>query len=131
MSNESGWKVWIVNYTLKWISQSDFRNRALNWIISDNKSASWLWQLKFSNVDRLYPSWRKWIWNPIEEAVGFIKYIRERYWNPDTAGKMWWHTWSYYNSYRWKNMKKTFKEWYEKNPKSNIAKIQKIYIIKV
>ena len=112
MSNESGWNVGIINYLSKWYSLSEFKKWAINWTIDDRKSASWLWQLKFSNVKRLYPSWLAWIWNPIEEAVWFIKYIRERYWNPDVAEKMWGHTWSYYNSYKWKNMNKTFREWY-------------------
>jgi len=112
MKKESGWKVGILNYLIKWMSIDEFKIRALNNNISNRVSSSWLWQLKLSNVDRLYPSWRNWIWDPIEEAIWFIRYIRERYWDPNVAWRMWGKIWTYVNTRTWKTMNKTFREWY-------------------
>jgi hypothetical protein len=110
------WQVGILNYTIKWMSTYDFKQKALSSSrknpIGSKSTASWLWQLLLSNVDRLYPSWRNGIWNPIEEAIGFVKYIRERYGNPDIAMSVYWKKWSYTNSRTWRKQSKTFKEGY-------------------
>lgn len=114
--NESSWIVWILNPTIKWLTPSEYKTKALssprNNPIGSESTASGLGQLLLSNIDKHYPSWRKWIWNPIEEAVWFIKYIKERYWDPDVAISVYWRTWSYVNSRTWKKMYKSFEEWY-------------------
>lgn len=116
LSNESAWVVGILNYTIKWISMSEYKEKVLNSNkknpIGSKSTASWLWQLLLSNIDQFYPNGRKWIWNPIEEAVGFIKYIEDRYWNPDIAMSVYWKKWSYIHSITWKQQYKWFKEWY-------------------
>lgn len=112
---ESGWKVWILNYTLKWVSTDRFRKLAMSSSAKNpvwaKSTASGLWQLLLSNVDKYYPSWRKWIWDPVEEAVWFMKYIADRYGNPDVARSVYWKTWSYVHPKKWKQYK-WFKEWY-------------------
>ena len=70
------------------------RNRAL-WpsviaelragITSATASASGLGQLLLTNAERYYPSGRKGIGVPIEEAAGMMKYIKARYGDPDRA----------------------------------------------
>jgi len=116
LSNESAWIVGNLNYTIKWMSLWEYKNRALS---SNNKNPIWskstasgLGQLLLSNIDKFYPNWRKWIWNPIEEAVWFIKYIEDRYWNPDIAISVYWKKWSYINARTWKRQYKNFQEWY-------------------
>ena len=74
-------------------------------------TASGLWQLLLSNVDIFYPSWRKWIWDPIEEAVWFMRYIKDRYWNPDIAKSVYWKMWYFNHPTKWRQYK-GFKEWY-------------------
>ncbi len=116
MSNESAWVVGRLNYTIKWISLSQYKAKALKSDIKNpigsKSTASGLGQLLLSNIDKFYPNGRKWIWNPIEEAVGFIKYIEDRYWNPDVAMSVYWKKWNYTNSKTWKKEYKWFKEWY-------------------
>jgi len=48
-------------------------------------SATGLGQLILSNVDAYYPSGRLGIGDPFEEAVGMLRYIKQRYGNPDNA----------------------------------------------
>lgn len=114
---ESAWgTVGILNYTIKWMNLDTYKSKALS-SKSDNpiwskSTASWLWQLLLSNIDKYYPSWREWIWDPIEEAVWYLRYIHDRYWNPDIAWKAYWKICSYYNPTTWKTVRKSFKEWY-------------------
>jgi peptidoglycan hydrolase-like protein with peptidoglycan-binding domain len=53
--------------------------------VTARSSASGLGQLLLSNVERYYPSGRAGIGDPVEEAVGMLKYIKDRYGNPDNA----------------------------------------------
>ena len=106
--------VGILNYTIKWMSMSEFKKRALN-SKSDNpiwsySTASWLGKLLLSNVDKHYPSGRKWIWDPIEEAIWMLRYVKDRYGTPETASKMYGKTGSY--EVRGETRYKSFKEWY-------------------
>jgi len=116
MLNESWWIVWNLNYTIKGMDLSEYKRRSLNSKsnnpIGSKSTASWLWQLLLSNIDKYYPSGRKGIGNPIEEAVGLIRYIRDRYWNPDIAMSVYWRKGSYVNSRTWKKRYKSFKEGY-------------------
>ena len=112
---ESNWKVGVLNYTAKSMSLNQFKSMALN---SNSKNPMWLkstasglWQLLLSNVDIFYPSWRKWIWDPIEEAVWFMRYIKDRYWNPDIAKSVYWKMWYFNHPTKWRQYK-GFKEWY-------------------
>jgi hypothetical protein len=53
-------------------------------------SATGLGQLILGNVERCYPSGRAGIGDPLEEAVGMLKYIRDhrKYGDPDTAWRL-------------------------------------------
>lgn len=89
LRRESNGRVGILNYTIKGISLNRFyqlanSSRSGN-PIGAKSTASGLGQLLLSNVDKYYPSGRKGIGDPIEEAVGFMKYIEDRYGNPDVA----------------------------------------------
>lgn len=53
--------------------------------ITAKSSATGLGQLLLQNVDRFYPSGRKGIGRALEEAVGMLKYIRDRYGTPEVA----------------------------------------------
>ncbi len=48
-------------------------------------TASGLGQLLLSNVDKYYPSGRRGIGNAHEEAVGMLRYIKDRYGSPENA----------------------------------------------
>ena len=52
---------------------------------TERSSATGLGQLLLSNVERYYPSGRQGIGNPMEEAVGMMRYIQDRYGSPDAA----------------------------------------------
>lgn len=110
------WVVWILNYTIKWMSLERFKTLAVN-SKADNpiwakSTASWLWQLLLSNVDKYYPSWRRWIWDPIEEAIWFMRYIKDRYWSPEVARSVYGKKWTYVHAVTGKKMSKTFREGY-------------------
>lgn len=60
-------------------------------VISAESSATGLGQLLLRNVERYYPSGRAGIGDPHEEAVGMLRYIQDRYGDPDRA-------WARYNS---------------------------------
>lgn len=48
-------------------------------------SATGLGQLLLSNVDKYYPSGRRGIGDPVEEAAGMMRYIQDRYRTPENA----------------------------------------------
>lgn len=92
LDKESDWEVWVLNYKLrsKKISKDTFRKRAISRkSIWSRSTASGLWQLILANVDKFYPSGREWIWNPVEEAVWFMRYIKDRYKTPERAASYW------------------------------------------
>lgn len=123
LEKESNWRVWIANYTFKYkvSSPEQFKEIAVknsdvkSWEISRSlwvrSNATWLWQMLLSNIDKYYPDWRKWIWIPINEAIWMLKYIEDRYWNPEIANNMHWKLWTYNHPKKW-NQSKNFKEWY-------------------
>ncbi len=113
LQNESGGYVGRLNYTLGNMGLEEFKWIALSWDrVPARSSASGLGQLLLSNVDKYYPSWRKGIGNPLDEAVGMIKYIQDRYWDPQTALSVYWKVWDYTHASTWKTLSKTFKEGY-------------------
>lgn len=112
---ESNGKVWVLNYTIKWMDLNEFKLRAVNSTAKNpiwaKSTASGLGQLLLSNVDIYYPSGRRWIGDPIEEAIWFMKYIQDRYGNPEIAGSVYGKIWSYTHPTKWRQYK-WFKEWY-------------------
>lgn len=122
LGRESAWDVWRVNYTLarKWISTEELKTEALKWWTSKqiskrlwaSSTANGLWQLLLSNIDVFYPSGRKWIWDPVEEAVWFLRYIKERYWSPDVARSVYGKKWTFTHAITGKKTSKDFREWY-------------------
>jgi hypothetical protein len=116
LRKESSWRVGILNYTIKWMSPHAYKKKVLN-SSSRNplnvfSTASWLGQLTLENIDLFYPSWRAWMWDCIEEAIWYFKYIYNRYWHPDVAMSIYdikgWYT----NARTWKKKEKRFEEWY-------------------
>lgn len=123
LSHESAGIVWRENYTLKnaGISGSEMKNRSLTrsdldgnqlahrefWVIS---TAVWLGQLTMSNEWYL-PHGRASIWIPLEEAIGMLQYIRDRYGSPEIAGSVYGTIGDYQHPTKWL-LHKTFSEWY-------------------
>lgn len=115
LSKESNGVVWRLNYTIKNETPESFKQKATSsnknnptWVTS---TASWLWQLLLSNVDKYYPDGRSGIWDPLNEAVWMLRYIKDRYWSPEIAFWVYWNIWYYNHPTRWKEYK-GFKEWY-------------------
>jgi hypothetical protein len=55
--------------------------------IPARSSATGLGQLKLRKVDAFYPDGRAGIGDPLNEAVGMLRYIEDRYGNPDVVGE--------------------------------------------
>lgn len=51
-------------------------------------SATGLGQLLIANVDKYYPSGRAGIGVPMDEAVGMLRYIKDRYGDPENAWRL-------------------------------------------
>jgi LysM repeat protein len=93
LQKESKGKVGVPNYTYgrrasrpaSWGGIHDELKRGR---ISANSSATGLGQLLIANVDRYYPSGRAGIGDPKEEAVGMLRYIKDRYGNPNNAWRL-------------------------------------------
>lgn len=58
--------------------KTGYQNRAVS-------SATGLGQLLLSNAEKYYPSGKHGIGDPLEEAVGFFMYMKDRYLNPTNA----------------------------------------------
>lgn len=56
--------------------------------------ATGLGQLTPSNVDAFYPSGRAGIGDPLEEAIGMLRYVEHRYGSPEAA-------WAFWQEHRW------------------------------
>jgi peptidoglycan hydrolase-like protein with peptidoglycan-binding domain len=56
--------------------------------LTTRSSATGLGQLLTRNVDKYYPSGRAGIGDPLEEAVGMLSYIKDRYQSPEKAWNM-------------------------------------------
>lgn len=90
LRRESGGQVGRPNYTYgsrardpsQWGS---IHNELRNGRKTTRSSATGLGQLLLANVDRYYPSGRAGIGDPMEEAVGMLKYIQDRYGTPEAA----------------------------------------------
>jgi hypothetical protein len=57
-------------------------------VIRARSSATGLGQLLLDNVERFYPSGRNGIGNALEEAVGMLAYIKDRYGSPERAWEL-------------------------------------------
>lgn len=115
LSRESNGIVGRLNYTIKWETVDSFKNKATsstgNNPIGAKSTASWLGQLLLSNVDKFYPNGRDWIWDALNEAVWMLRYIKDRYGNPDICRSMYGTTGNYVHPTKWPQTK-WFKEWY-------------------
>ncbi len=123
LSHESAGIVWRENYTLKeaHISGNEMKKRSIErkdldgnqlanrefWVIS---TAVWLGQLTMSNEWYL-PNGRASIGIPLEEAIGMLQYIRDRYGNPDIAGSVYRTIGHYTHPIKW-YIEKNFREGY-------------------
>lgn len=115
LSRESNGIVGRLNYTIKWHSVESFKEQAVstsrNNPIGARSTASWLGQLLLSNVDKYYPDGRKGIGDPLNEAVGMLRYIQDRYGDPDVAWSVYGKIASYDHPQKGKQHK-WFAEWY-------------------
>lgn len=92
MKNESDGWVGRPNYTYGAVAST---SKSMFWpavwnelkqgIRSTKSSATGLGQLILENVDKYYPSGARGIGVPVEEAVGFMRYIKDRYGSPEAA----------------------------------------------
>lgn len=90
LAKESRGRVGVPNYTYgararnpsQW---ANVHNELKRGRISAKSSATGLGQLLLSNVEKHYPSGRKGIGNPLEEAAGMLSYIKDRYRTPERA----------------------------------------------
>jgi len=69
-------------------SWGDVIGELRNGDITTKSSASGLGQLLLANVDAYYPSGRDGIGVPVEEAAGMLRYIKDRYGNPERAWEL-------------------------------------------
>lgn len=119
LEKESRWIVWRPNYEMerRHITWQDIKkvNTNISWENIANSiwvpsTATWLWQLTMEN-EKYLPNWRASIWVPLDEAIGMLRYIKDRYWDPDIAFSMYWRVWSYIHPTKWR-LPKNFREWY-------------------
>jgi SLT domain-containing protein len=61
-------------------------------------TASGLGQLLLSNVDKYYPDGRNGIGDALNEAVGMLRYIHDRYGSPEVAGSVYGRIGKYVNA---------------------------------
>jgi hypothetical protein len=90
LSRESGGVVGIPNYTYGWKAKEAscwpmIHQELRNGVVSARSSATGLGQLLLSNVRTYYPSGPSGIGDPLEEAVGMLRYIEKRYGTPAAA----------------------------------------------
>lgn len=117
MRRESAGWVGIPNYTYgsrtkdrsQWCSVWEELKRGVH---PTRSSATGLGQLLSSNAAKYYPNGVNGIGDPRNEAIGFLKYIYDRYGSPEVARSMHGSTGSYVNARTGKTQNKTFKEGY-------------------
>lgn len=93
LRRESGGQVGRPNYTYgsrardpsQWGSIHD---ELKNGQITARSSATGLGQLLLSNVDKYYPNGRAGIGDPLQEAAGMLRYIKDRYGSPENAWRL-------------------------------------------
>lgn len=117
LSSESQWKVWVLNYEIpKSYSTESFKavslQRRNNNPIGVKSTASGLGQMLLSNVDAYYPDGRQGIGDPLNEAVGMMRYIYDRYGSLDVAASVYGRITSYTHAVTGERRRKTFKEGY-------------------
>jgi LysM repeat protein len=93
LRRESNGQVGIPNYTYGSRRNSPegvaaIHDELRNGQITARSSATGLGQLLLSNVDRYYPNGRAGIGDPVQEAAGMLRYIQDRYGNPDNAWRL-------------------------------------------
>ena len=123
LGRESGGIVGRANYTMvrEWIDgkeikhiaeshmQAHWKNIArISWVVS---TAVWLGQLTLSN-EKFLPNGRHSIGIPLDEAIGMLRYIRDRYGSIDVAASIYGKTGNYTHAVTWRTLPKQFKEGY-------------------
>lgn len=117
LSKESKGLVGIPNYTYG--ARRFNRNRwpevwaeIKSGVRSTSSTATGLGQLLVDNVKKFYPDGVNGIGDPMNEAIGFLKYIDSRYGSPTVARSVYGQIASYVHGRTGKSMKKSFKEGY-------------------
>lgn len=119
MRRESGGWVGRPNYTFGGVSST---LRAAEWPqvwarlrageVWTKSTATGLGQLLSSNAQKYYPDGRQGIGDPLNEAVGLLRYIADRYGSPQVALAMHGKTGTYIHGITGKARSKGFKEGY-------------------
>ena len=117
MDKESkGW-VGVPNYTYgirrfnrnRW---SEVWDEIKSGVSSTSSTATGLGQLLVANVNKFYPDGVNGIGDPMNEAIGFLRYINDRYGSPATTRSVYGTIADYVNDRTGKTMHKGFKEGY-------------------
>ena len=123
LQNESGGIVGRANYTLsnsgisgQWLKYKAIENNNLAGkniasMVGVSSTAVWLGQLTLSNEHYL-PHGRSSIGIPIEEAIGMLRYMKDRYGSPDVAWSVYGKLWYYTHADTGRSIPKEFKEGY-------------------
>lgn len=111
LDHESKGKVGVLNYTLveHGVSLARLKNGDQG---AARSSASGLGQCLYANVDAFYPDGRAGIGDPLNEAVGMLRYIKNRYGSPAAARSVYGRTGSFVDGSTGRVRTKTFKEGY-------------------
>ena len=118
LAHESNGKVGRPNYTVgkavtahpeTWPGVWERLRRGEKWTTS---TATGLGQLLSSNAAKYYPDGLAGIGDPMNEAVGFLRYIRDRYGSPAVARSVYGRQGTYVHAVTGKTMKKGFTEGY-------------------
>ncbi len=101
LEKESGWIVGNLNYEFfkrgRKETTKEFKEKVTTWEFANTRAVevswdmgiksncSWLGQLRLDNIEVNYPNGREWIGIPLDEAVGMLRYIRQRHKTPEQA----------------------------------------------
>ncbi len=111
LDNESKGKVGVLNYTLQKRGSTLAEVKAGK-TRGARSSASGLGQCLYSNVLKYYPDGMDGIGDPLNEAVGMLRYIRDRYGSPEAARSVYGKTGTYVDGRTGRVRTKSFREGY-------------------
>lgn len=111
LGRESNGEVGSLNYTLRerGVSLAQLKSGDQG---GARSSASGLGQCLYVNVNKYYPDGREGIGDPLNEAVGMLRYIRDRYGSPQAARSVYGRTGTFVHGVSGRVQTKSFREGY-------------------